>query len=111
MKVIDLILDYNDNKKLPEKIKVNGMIFKYDGFLTYSHQDFDKESYLFTDDYDWCAWLNVEVEIIEEDKKIEQLENYVDFANLTEDSKFDYLYEMISRLIDEVNKLKEGKDE
>lgn len=45
--------------------------------------------------------------LAEEDKKIEQLENYVDFANSTEDSKFDYLYEMISRLIDEINKLKE----
>ena len=50
--------------------------------------------------------LNDEVEVIEEDKKIGHIENYVDFVNLNDSEKFDYLYEMETRIIDYINKEK-----
>ena len=49
--------------------------------------------------------LNKEVEIVEEDKNIKHTENYVDFVNLTDAEKFDYLYEMETRIIDKLRKV------
>ena len=150
MKVIDLINDYSNGKELPEKIKVHGTEFTYDCYLCYKSQAFDREQYLFTENYMWADWLNDEIEIIEEkeetksiakeiealgyacgemqkcfmngwqkslknktlneeDKILEHKENYVDFANLTEDTKFDYLYEMQTEIIKVLNEMREDK--
>ena len=67
MKIIDLLNKIANGEEVPEKIIVNGIYFKYDGELTYTNKDFfSKETYLFSDDYDWGRWINDEVEIIEE---------------------------------------------
>ena len=55
--------------------------------------------------------LNDTVEIIEDNDKLKHGENYVDFADLIPDSKFDYLYEMESKIIDHINKIEERLDE
>ena len=79
--------------------------------------EFDKRIWNFfkLQDSEYCVdeWLlNQEIvitkhkEIIEEDKKIEHLLNGVDFENLKDNEKFDYLYEMETRII---NYLEENK--
>ena len=115
MKVIDLILNYYQNKQLPKEIMVNGFKFRYDGFLTYVHEGYGRDSCLFTEDYEWVDWLNDEVEIIEE--KIEKLDikvhdektgncyienEYGTKCYLTKHSKI--LADKINEIIDHINK-------
>lgn len=108
MKVIDLLNKIANGEEVPEKIRLYDEEFEYmDGDKTYyslTNQDpydlFDSGHYANT------LHLNDEVEIIEEDKKIEKLEptNYI--TSTFEDAILD----KINELIDKVNKLKEGKE-
>ena len=107
--------------KMPKKIKYYDRIYTYDNYKGDSgYVDKTVEPYKwFVKECDIERDLNDTVEILEEENKIEQKENYIDFANLTNDEKYNYLYEMISildnleteiyKLIDEINKLKEDK--
>ena len=45
------------------------------------------------------------IKCYKENKTLKHKENYVDFANLTEDTKFDYLYEMQTEIINKINKM------
>lgn len=101
MKVIDLLNKIANGEEVPKKIKYKNAIFT----IRDDKDDYTSESTWFTDCYDYLE-LNDEVEVIEEDKKIEHIENYVDFANLNDDEKFDYLYEMETRIMDKINKEK-----
>lgn len=117
MKVIDIINDYSNGKELPEKIKVHGTEFIHVCYLCYESQAFDRKQYLFTEDYSWSDWLNEEVEIIEEDKKIEKLElisngsqnsyallnEYGTKCGLTKHSKI--MCDKINEIIDKINRL------
>ena len=106
---------------MPKKIKYYDRIYTYDNYKGDSgYVDKTVEPYKwFVKECDIERDLNDTVEILEEENKIEQKENYIDFANLTNDEKYNYLYEMISildnleteiyKLIDEINKLKEDK--
>ena len=109
MKIIELLNKIANGEEVPKKIRLgnNPDIFYYKKDIN-SYKSCNGE-YLISEWLFNSKRLNEEVEILEEEKKIEHIENYVDFANSTEDSKFDYLYEMISRLIDEVNKLKDDR--
>jgi hypothetical protein len=74
MKVIDLLVDKVNGKQLPNKIKANGIMFILDKDINeYKREDGDAEE--FHTDYmiDGFVDLTDEVEIIEEDKKIEML--------------------------------------
>ena len=115
MKVIDLL-----NKIANGEIKHNTKFRIH--FSDKLHRDFYYDWYetcpllslkvgngdLFQDDFDW----NDEVEIIEEDKKIEKLDKY---AQVWGDIACEWsrsekkLKAKIDELIDEVNKLKENK--
>lgn len=77
MKVIDLINDIYNNKKLPKQIKIDGIIYhlaeNYKNYnINFAYED--DESY-------WLGqvMLDDEVEIIEEEKDIEELEKDVEF--------------------------------
>ena len=106
MKIIDLLNKIANGEELPKEIKWGVHKFKL-WEKTYIEPGETKkingttECYkdLFADYID-TTLLNDEVEIIEEDKKIGHKEHYVDFVNLTNDEKFDYLYEMETRIID-----------
>lgn len=98
--------------KAPEKIRYNNEIWKYDDELkTYDNDDYDSDllEKLF---YESCIsnFINNEVEIIEEPKKIEyeQIEeltcNEYDFEKKTINS----LIKNQRKLIDEINNLKEN---
>ena len=81
MKIIDLLNKIANGEEVPKKIKINGIIFDYQGD-DYLYKDKKaKEYWLFsagyTDKFMWLdSFLNTNVEIIEEEKKIpEKLPN------------------------------------
>lgn len=89
--------------KAPKRIKFGSCIYTYQEYIAdYSDEDdrclFDGAINTFM--------LNDEVEIIEEDNKIEKI-------TYDEDTTFEWsfgeVYDKINELIDEVNKLKENK--
>ena len=70
-----------------------------DGLYVYLFQNlFQSETDIF---------INDEVEVIEEDEKIEHCKGYEDFDCM--DELIEHLREKIDILIDEINKMKEGK--
>lgn len=111
--------------KAPEKIRYNNEIWKYDDELkTYDNDDYGNDllEKLF---YEVCIsdFINNEVEIIEEPKKIEKLlldMNSINKGNMTADYEnytvgniaehnFGVIYKKINELIDEINNLKGEK--
>lgn len=94
----------------PKKIKFYDRIFEYE----YQLKDYYYESYsLFEDGIEIISdSLNDKVEIIEEDNKIEKLDEYIYCDSLnynTCNMMFENIVNKINELIDEVNKLKEVK--
>lgn len=101
--LIGLIKD----KKAPKKIKYDDKFWDY----SVSNQDYlclndidDLLGGLFTNQ-PTNSFINDEVEIIEEPKKIEKCKNYEDFLEI--DDYIEHLKNKINELIDEINKLKE----
>ena len=105
MKVIDLINDYSNGKELPEKIKVHGTEFIHDCYLCYKSQAFDREQYLFTEDYNWSDWLNEEVEVIE-NEKIEKLPTNDGMVYAT-DGEMILVVNKINEIIDKINSMED----
>jgi hypothetical protein len=112
MKIIDLLVKISQGEKMPKKIKYEGYVWEYDKVAKdYYRNDIDEEYiYLFQDLFKKKTgfFINNEVEIIEEDKKIIRLE--FEEGNI-EDKLFLARYithnrAKINELIDEVNKLK-----
>lgn len=115
MKIIDLLVKISQGERMPKKIKYEGYVWEYDKVAKdYYRNDIDEEYiYLFQDLFkkETGFFINNEVEIIEEDKKIIRLE--FEEGNI-EDKLFLARYithnrAKINELIDEVNKLKEEK--
>lgn len=115
MKIIDLLVKISQGEKMPKKIKYKGYVWEYDKVAKdYYRNDIDEEYiYLFQDLFkkETGFFINNEVEIIEEDKKIIRLE--FEEGNI-EDKLFLARYithnrAKIDELIDEVNKLKGEK--
>lgn len=115
MKIIDLLVKISQGERMPKKIKYEGYVWEYDKDVKdYHRNDIDEEYiYLFQDLFKKKTgfFINNEVEIIEEDKKIIRLE--FEEGNI-EDKLFLARYithnrAKIDELIDEVNKLKEEK--
>lgn len=95
--------------KAPKKIKFYDRIFEYE----YQLKDYYYESYsLFEDGIEIISdSLNDKVEIIEEDNKIEKLDEYIDCDSLdynTCNMMFENIVNKINELIDELNALKEN---
>lgn len=112
MKIIDLLVKISQGEKMPKKIKYEGYVWEYDKVAKdYYRNDIDEEYiYLFQDLFkkETGLFINNEVEIIEEDKKIIRLE--FEEGNI-EDKLFLARYithnrAKINELIDVVNKLK-----
>lgn len=95
--------------KAPKKIKFYDRIFEYE----YQLKDYYYESYsLFENEIEIISdFLNDKVEIIEEDNKIEKLDEYINCDSLdynTCNMMFENIVNKINELIDEVNALKEN---
>lgn len=104
--------------KAPKKIKYKAVILEYDEELTdyYYYHNRNLFGYVFTACNDF---LNDEVEIIEEPKKIEKIKQLNNVANCKELTELEdkqqinnhILKDKINKLIDEINKLKENEHE
>lgn len=119
--IYELIGLIKDNKA-PKKIKYNNEIWKYDDELkTYDNDDYDRDllEKLFYESY-ILDFINDEVEIIEEPKKIEKIEMHQDeeghyFLNKRDRKVYvncdemDFMVDKFNELIDEINNLKEKK--
>lgn len=78
MRVIDLLVELNNfnngkTAKLPRKIKLYGNIYKLKKDGIDNHYYYDGNLYTLIKDLDDTCDLNHEIEVIEEDKKIEKL--------------------------------------
>ena len=75
MKVIDLLNKIANGEEVPKKIKINGIIYEYQGD-DYLYKDDDKKEYWlfsagYTDKFMWLdSFLKTKIEILEEEKKI-----------------------------------------
>lgn len=119
IKLIDLLNKIYNNDNIPKKIIYDNCKWEY--LSEYSDYKNEYKSYLFgyyIANYDDIhSFLNQEIEIIEEDKKIEKLNDKARYyfstvANgMTKrdrealDEMFEKCYKTIDELIDEVNKL------
>lgn len=106
MKVIDLLNKMVNKEEIPKKIKFEDDIFQYDDrandYLFYSDERFNR--YLLQDTLCELWQYSDEVEIIEEDKKIEKL-----IEPIASEYTYDYAKKIchkINQIIDIVNKLK-----
>lgn len=107
IKIYELIGLIKDGKA-PKKIRYNNEIWKYDDKLeTYDNDDYDNDllEKLFYELY-ISDFINNEVEIIEEPKRIEEMECSVEswFSPSQADIE---IIKKVNELIDEINNLKE----
>jgi hypothetical protein len=111
MKIIDLLVKISQGEKMPKKIKYEGYVWEYDKDVKdYHRNDIDEGYiYLFQDLFEKATgfFINNEVEIIEEPKKIEHCLKSDRF--LCDKAEIEHLRTKIDELIDEVNKLKGEK--
>lgn len=118
IKVIDLLNKIANNEEVPEKIKINNVIYEYRGYMYCT----EKANYQDIEDYLFGKWnfniLNNEAEIIEEPKNIEKIEMYEDedghYFLKNRNNKIyircdetDFMVDKFNELIDEINNLKE----
>ena len=80
MKIIDSLNKINNNEEVPEKIKFNGIVFEYDKRqqeYNYKNDDGYYETLLYRvmTTHFIRSLLRAEVEVIEENKEIEELDN------------------------------------
>lgn len=118
MKIIDLLVKTSESEDPPKKIKYKNHIWYYDKMTQdYCRNDTDGlYVYLFQNLFqsETDIFINDEIEIIEEPKKIEKItirEKTLGFPNgewvpRNMDKAFAI---KINELIDEINKMKEGK--
>lgn len=116
MKIVDLFIKLANGEEVPEKFKYKGKIYKAEkkGKFTAYRDDFgrtlrDVSGILYLE-----ACLNDEIEIIEEDKEIEPLNQLVMLENATEnESKLLFFCGDLQRKQEEIikvlNELKKGK--
>lgn len=112
VKIIDLLNKIANDEEVPEKIKINNVIYEYRGYMYCT----EKANYQNIEDYLFGKWnfniLNDEVEIIEEPKKIEKipLPSFDEFKRMSAEERYVITakeYDLLDELIDEINNLKE----
>lgn len=104
MKIIDLLNKIANNEEMPKKIKYANKIFEWyewnNEICDYVYSG--SEGLLNSGEYDLFAMLNKEVEIIEEDKEIEEINVWYEFDGKNND---EIIYHMCTELKDKINKL------
>ena len=101
MKVIDLLNKIANGEEVPKKLLYDNEKFAYDDECRDYISNFQR-NWLF-DDYSISAIINDEVEVIEEDKKIEKIDRTKPF------SKFD-VADKVDEIIDYINKEKNNEN-
>ena len=122
IKIIDLLNKIANDEKVPEKIKYNNKIWEY---YVYTNDYKGEDIWLFEELFEYrrtIEFINDEVEIIEEQKKINKIR--IDYNSINIDKAFETgtttffrekdieifqcLSSKINELIDEINNLKEN---
>lgn len=105
MKIIDLLNKIANGEEVPKKIEYRGTKFLYDILnQCYIEENYNKYNDLLMELSGYKGTdLNYEVEIIEEDKKIEKCKNYNQFDDV--DDYADYLRTKIDEIIDKINNI------
>jgi hypothetical protein len=126
MKVIDLLNKIANGEKMPKKIIFRGYEYWYEENMEdYKNAQTEYSDYIIGSKFHHTNWLNDEIEIIEEDKKIEKLDirqeknikNNWKWVIYGEEHKYcistpqKIIGDKINELIDEVNKLKGDNNE
>lgn len=121
MKIIDLLNKIANGEEVPKEIKFCDKFRdeKFEYIFDKGQSDYervDKLEYLFNDHF-MTEWLNEKVEIIEENKEIEEIGSW--YEVLPTESKetqlkelnhnFNVIFDRLDNLIKTVNKLKKGK--
>lgn len=103
MKIIDLLnIWVEDRNKLPKKIKVDDETYIYDNQLDL--YKIPKKDYFLISNYLNCVErLDIEVEVIEENKEIEELDN-MELINARPEVNAIKINELILMMIDERDK-------
>lgn len=119
MKVIDAINKINKEEKFRFRLLCDGDIYKYIGGSLYNETVGERAEWIIDN-----LWLNQEIEIIEEDKKIERLGLFDLTIDKNEKDKngkklelnytgvadtFDKIYIKINEIIDKMNELEEDR--
>jgi hypothetical protein len=104
MKIIDLINMRAEGKEMPKKIRIDHWCYNFEWVKHISNyydenNDIDLMSCLSMDKEE----LNYEVEIIEEDKKIEKIDNA--YYHKTQPEQNQIFQRKINEIIDKVNSL------
>lgn len=107
MKIIDLLNKIANGEEVPKKIKWQGQIYEYSNFERFYYQNGFS---MYRDFYTEGNCLNDEIEIIEAPKKIEKMECDVEswFSPTQADIE---IIKKVNEIIDEINNLKEEKNE
>ena len=107
--IIQLLNKIANGEEVPKKIKINNVIYEYRGYMYCT----EKANYQDIEDYLFGKWnfniLNEEVEIIEEDKKIEKiiptslkgidnLDEKIEVSHIDTISAIDKINEIIDKL-------------
>ena len=116
MKVIDLLNKIANGEEVPKKIMYGNIIWKYDLTKRDYRSQYNAELFFYDElDNRWIInHLNTEVEIIEEDKKIEKiiptslkgidnLDEKIEIAHIDTISAID----KINEIIDKINRMEE----
>ena len=107
MKVIDLLNKIANDEEVPNKIKYDDRFYI---FNEKKNNYYENETCSINWDYVALHCLNEEIEIIEENKKIEKIDTqYFDDERYTPEQRLNVCMNYIDDLIDEVNKLKGEK--
>ena len=121
IRVIDLLNKIANNEEIPKKIKWENIIYAYSeydkDYLEYPFRDEEYRGLFDMRDSILTQFLNDEVEIIEEPKKIEKIKSngdefysdYIDawISKNKTDAYCEFLMNKINELIDKINNLKE----
>lgn len=110
IKIIDLLVKIANGEEVPKKIKFCRRLFVWvdnDYICCEINNELGDCNGLSIHKWIYSSLLNDEVEIIEEDKKIEKL-IYSDYTSYADDVK--EAFEKINEIIDTINELK-GKSE
>lgn len=107
IKIIELLVRIANKEEIPKKIKYSNKIWKLEEHNgDYKNEDTNLFEYLFKY-FTTKTFINNKAEIIEENKKIEHCLKSDRF--LRNEDETEHFRTKIDELIDEINKMKEGK--
>ena len=117
MKIIDLLNKMANGEEVPEKIKVDNIIYIYEGLEHFYYTDNEAREDLLVRGKDWSTFdfLNWNVELIEDEVDIDNIEEiklrpsdreHLSFGGLIFEEKINKLVQAVKQINKEVKELK-----